>query len=397
MRILQFAPNAGVSLSSGGGTLVALQMAEILGGDLGHEVWVAGYHAFPLDVLEELHNVDLRGAHVSLTTSGSDRLFWAAKGAPVKLSPYNLLATQGFRRWVRATIEKVDPDLVWFHDDIPRAALDCIEERSVFLYVHFPLEGRNDRITPGLAGNRGIIERVNDAILTAVGTGLVASPNAAGVRELWVNSLVTQAAVQAVWGRPSRVVYPYVSKPRFAYDPARKSPLISAIGSFTRAKGFHRLLEGFARAKLSGWSMVIAGHARDRGYLHFLAQLARQLGITQSVQFRTDIASNEMEALLDHSSVICGGAAFEPLGLALLQGMSSGAVPVTLESSSSGGWVDVCLKGEVGFGFRNVDDLAELFKKLSTIELEGSARAAIGRSESFSRVKLKSELERATR
>jgi glycosyltransferase involved in cell wall biosynthesis len=393
VKILIFAPNAGVSLSSGGGAMIALQMAEILGGDLGQEVWVAGYHSFPIEVLEKVHNVDLRSAHVQVTSAGSARLFRAAKSVPIKLSPYNLLLSRAFGAWVRSTIASVNPEVVWFHDDIPKAALPALQGRPTYLYVHFPLAARTVRRTPDLANNRGGMERLNDSFMVALRDRIVTTPQKAGVTQVWVNSSVTQGAVQQLWGIPGRVVYPYIRQPSPPVDLRTKLPTLAAVGTFTRAKGFHVLIDGFARAGLAGWTLVLAGHSRESGYLHSLERRAGRLGVGQTVSFRPDLSPERLEKLLEETSVICNGSSFEPLGLSLLEGMSRGAVPVTRRSASSGGWTDVCRRGEVGFGFESTAELSEVFRRLSRMDRAAPAQRAIARSREFSRTAFRSTLQ----
>ena len=392
--MLQFAPNAGVSLSSGGGTMVALQQAEILAGDLHHEVWVAGYHSFALAELERMHGVALQSNRVQLVTTPSKKLFRAAKDSPVKLSPYDLLFSRRFGRWIRETITNLDPEVVWFHDDIPKAALPVIRGRRVHLYVHFPLGARTLRLTPGLAGSRGLTERVNDGLLVALQDLLLARPDEANVSELWVNSNVTSRAVHDLWGVPSRIVYPYVRKPARAFSITRKRPMICAVGSFTRSKGFNTLVKAFALADLKDWTFEIVGHSRERGYLRELKREVLRLGLQSRVRLRTDVRPGDLENLMDECSIICNGAMFEPLGLSLVEGMTHGAVPVIVQSPSSGGWMDVCRQGELGFGFRSVSELAELFRSLSRADLGPLADKAFRRSQEFSRAELKGQLER---
>jgi glycosyltransferase involved in cell wall biosynthesis len=393
VKTLIFAPNAGVSLSSGGGTKGALQMAEILGRDLHQDVWLAGYHSYSKAALSEAHGVDLDGAGIQVATAGSDLAFKTVRKAPVKLSPYDILVSRSFRRWVGETIERVDPESVWFHDDIPAAALPYLGGLSVRLYVHFPLGARSVEMTPGLSRNRSLAESANDALLNVVRDRLVVSPQEAGVKEVWVNSSVTQRAVQGLWGVSGRIVYLFVASPSLPYDAVRKRRVISAVGSFTRAKGFHMLLEGFAAAKLSGWSLVLAGHSRESGYLRALERAARRLGVSTSTQLRIDISSSDMESLLQESSIVCNGSSFEPFGLSLLEGMAHGAVPVVRSSEYSGGWTDISRKGVTGFGFTNTTELAAILRRLASSDLSPMAARAVERSRDFNRDALKSQLE----
>ena len=398
MRVLIFAPNGGVSLSTGGGTKVLLRMAEILADDLRQDVTVAGYHSLSLGALEGLHSVSLNRLGVRLHSASAGAIYETFRRFPFKLSPYNLLLSPAFGRWIRSAIRDTHPDIIWFHDDIPRAALPALGSTKIYLYVHYPFAGRMRSIAPPLVHTRTVLEHVNESVLVALSKRLIAFPADLGSIEIWTNSTITSSAVQRAWGIPSRVVYTYVRKSAMDSQLMNKDRLILAVGALSKGKGFHLLIDGFAHARLEGWKLLLIGHSRDVSYHARLRAQILRAGLSGKVDIMTDISHLELERAFKRASVIVNCASFEPFGLAFLEGMSYGAIPVTIQSDFSGCWTDICNRGEFGRGFHSVTELTEELRQLTEMESrDGEAMAAIERSGFFNRSRLVDALNHSVR
>ncbi|MCI4318174.1 MAG: glycosyltransferase [Thermoplasmata archaeon] len=385
-----------MSLSTGGGTKVLLKTAEILADDLHQEVTVAGYHSLPLDTLERLHSVELHRRGVRLHTASASTAYGMFRELPFKLSPYNLLLVPAFGRWVRRAIRETRPDIVWFHDDIPRAALPALGAARVFLYVHYPLLGRTSRVAPPLASTRSLLEKINDAALVGMSRRLVIGhPDPAPV-EIWVNSTVTAKVVERTSGRVNQVVYPCVDRAPPSASAGEKQRLALAVGTLTQGKGYQLLIDAFANAGLDGWKLLLIGHSRDRSYVARLRKQIERCGLSGRGEIRTDASPAELEAAFQSASVIVNCASFEPFGVAFLEGMSHGAMPITLQSEFSGCWTDVCNRGEFGHGFRSVSELSRVLREFAgNGQLVTDAQAATARARFFSRGRLVEALARS--
>lgn len=378
MRLLLFAPNGGASLSYGGGTQVLLRHAVQLA-VLGHEVHVAGFHSLARPEIESLHGVNLP-ASVFLHEGAGGRAVGLARRLPWKLSAYNLLLSDRFRRWMERTIGRVDPHAVWFHDDIPTAALAALAGRRVFLYVHYPLLARRATVTPPLGESRSLSELANDELLLRL-CPVVAEPSDI-CEEIWVNSSVTQSVVRRLWACPTTLQPP--SAPSPSARPTKR-PVILSVGTFSLGKNLGPLVEAFARVRPEGWTLKLVGHARDAGYLR---RLRSQVGRLQRAGLRAelgvDLSRSELEHAFGEASILAHPAEFEPFGLSVLQGMSWGGVPIAHAGAFCGAWNDLLDRGRFGPGFVDAEELTECLDVLSHRELVAPGAIAHRRAVEFS-------------
>lgn len=382
MKILLVAPNAGVSLSTGGGTNLLLKQAKAFA-ELGHDVEIAGFHAFPLDRLEAIHGLGLgpNRSRVRVRSGGGRAGYAVHRGLPGKPSPYFALLDPRVRAWLAGLGDAVRPDLAYFHDDLPIAAAGWAARVRCRLYVHYPLLGRSLRVAPALRESRSAGEAAQDALLRR-GAGRLVHPRPQEIAEaVEANSRVTERACRTVWGARASVWPTYVAL-RPVAEGARERTVVS-LGSIHRGKGHALLLEAFRRAEVAGSRLTILGHARDPALLTELRRAARGAP-PASVALRTDAPRGEVEATLGSARAIVGGAAFEPFGLAVLEGMGAGASPIVRESPDSGAWTDLVDEGRFGTGFASLEELAERLRERLGPEQAPPDGAARARAASYS-------------
>lgn len=392
MKVLLFAPNAGVSLSTGGASAFTGTLARSLL-ELGHEVDVAAFHALPPSRMPGAAGWAELYAHPRFSVRSQDAgevPYEAFRSFPGKLSAYLGLLLPGFDGWVRRTIRAARPDLLWFQDDIPRAARPFLGRVRSCLYVHYPLAARSVAITPILAETAPLTERLGEALVGRA-LGRVVPDPARWTEEIWANSTVTARAVAAVWGGiPARVVPPFV------LDPAATSPGAAvrqgqsvAVGTFSRGKGYHLLVPWFADAARSDprARLVIAGFAADRPYVRALRREIWASGAADRMTLLTDAPSESLLELFRTSRTILHAATFEPFGMAVLEAMASGCIPVVRRSEFSGAWQDVLEQGRWGFGFGSADELGAVLRRLEEDPQQAAKESAraVARAASFDR------------
>jgi glycosyltransferase involved in cell wall biosynthesis len=381
VRVLVFAPNGGASLSTGGGTRVALAHAEILS-RAGHEVALAGFHAAPREILGGWHGLVLPPSIRILSDPSAHRLEFGRR-LPLKLSAYNLLLGGAFRHWVDQVFLGFRPEAVWFHDDIPEAARPWLVGRRVHAYVHYPFAGRDPEIVPALRTSRSRAEAWNDQLLR--GLGPVCSDPSALCEAVWANSTVTARTVRMLWGETPDVVAPFLGPGQFSDGLGPKENLVLAVGTFSRGKGHDELLEAFDRAAPDGWALQLVGHARDGAYVRRLAARARRMNARgRTTRLVTDASAPQLAAAYARATVLVHAATFEPFGLAVLEAMAQSVVPLVREGPYSGPWVDILDHGRFGMGFHSVDDLAVRLRDYGQRPVEADARCARTRARRFS-------------
>lgn len=384
MRILVFAPNAGASLSTGGGVNFVLKQASALT-ELGHEVTLAGFHALPAAELSQIHSVDLPPS-VRIVSARSTLAYRTARVAPVKLSAYDMLLDPRFRGWIGSTIREARPEAIWFHDDIPASALAHRGSTPFFLYVHFPLRGHSSSVCPAMV--RSPTERANDELLRALDKLLVV-PNPFDVCEgVWTNSSVTSRVVSRVWG-PGAVYLPtYVPPPRRSEGgaPARSHSVV-AVGTFGPGKGYDDLVDGFSAARIDGWRLQIVGHERGRSYLERLRRKIQTLRMGGRIELVVSPDREALQAIVQAADAVVQAARFEPFGLSLLEGMAFGLGGLARRGEFSGGWLDILAEGQFGLGFGDPRELADQLARIAASPelLAGLRDKAFARAGEFGR------------
>lgn len=398
MRVLIFAPNAGVSLSTGGGSNFAVKQADLLA-ELGHEVTLAGYHSLSAVDLEQIHGIPLahraNGAPVQVIGGLSNFAFEAVRRVPVKLSPYFVLGDPRFRRWIRRTIERSRAEVIWFHDDIPASALPSRNHARVLLYIHFPVRGRDPRFLPQRKVRDQPDERMLGWLVRRTAAKLVVTNPFDWAEAVWANSTVTADIGQQLWAHRPAYVPTYVAPRPATENTGRRTRRILSIGAFERGKEYELLLDAFQGHACAGegWEIDMFGHSRDAAYLDSLRRLSRRDGLSARAEFHVDAPRVELDAALRRSAVYVHAASFEPFGLSVVEAMAEGIVPVVRKGPFSGPWRDIVAEGEWGVGFSTPEELYGALSERLPKELPELARRARLRSGTFSRDRLKESME----
>ena len=399
MKVLLFAPNAGLSFSTGGGSGFGLKLAEILLSE-GHKVTLAGYHSLSLPVLDSIH-----GTRVS---EYSDRVYLARathydhafpiyRNLPFKLSAYSGLLAPSFDRWVRRTLENSRDDILVFQDDVPIGALPAMKDRTSYVYVHYPFLGLRADLIPPLRSVLTSIEWANDRLLALLSSRLILANPAEFADTVWTNSTITARVVASVWPDSEPQCVPtYVDPPCRPIEAKSQPATILSLGSLQPAKNHALLLAAFSQTQTvhATTRLVIAGHARDSAYVRYLRRKISRLKLGNTVHLIRDISRENLRTLMNAASVMVHPALFEPFGLALLEGMASGCVGVATRSEFAGGWVDILERGRFGLGFTTREDLAQVLDSLLSspayireLSMKATERAAL-----FSRGRLRARV-----
>lgn len=185
-------------------------------------------------------------------------------------------------------------------------------------------------------------------------------------RSVVANSAYTARWIERRWGRPARVLHP----PIFPVPSREKRPWIVALGRFTgggRSKRQVEMVEVFRGLALAGWELHLVGTAQDNGYFRQAKEAAQGLPVV----FHVDASRQELEE-------VCGAAAIfwhftglgedpeeapermEHFGIATVEAMSAGAVPVVV---ARGGQPEI-VKDGAGLLWKTLDECAEATRRL---------------------------------
>lgn len=183
------------------------------------------------------------------------------------------------------------------------------------------------------------------------------------------NSEFTRRWVRRYWDTDSVVVYPPVTM----QARGEKEPVILAVGRFFAAEAGHskkqlEMVEAFRRLVdrgLEGWTLHLVGgcSAVDRPYLEQVQAAAEGLPI----ELHVDAPGDELRDLYAKASIYWQATGLgedperdpdrlEHFGIATVEAMSAGAVPVVIGLA---GQLEIVEQGVSGFHFTTLDGLVE--------------------------------------
>jgi len=188
------------------------------------------------------------------------------------------------------------------------------------------------------------------------------------------NSVFTQGWVRRYWDTESVVAYPPVTM----QTRGDKEPVILAVGRFFAAEAGHskkqlEMVEAFRRLVergLEGWTLHLVGGCSevDRPYLDLVTAAAEGLPIVLHV----DAPGDELRDLYAKASIYWQATGLgedperdpdrlEHFGIATVEAMSAGAVPVVIGLA---GQLEIVEHGRSGFHFTSIDQLVTLTEQV---------------------------------
>ncbi|MGC8483924.1 MAG: glycosyltransferase, partial [Thermodesulfobium sp.] len=303
-----------------------------------------------------------------------------------------------FQKWVETTIEKFDPDVISFMDDIPVNAKKQIKDRRIFLYVQYPLLAQEPKVEAPLSYTIGNAKRINYSILTDFADKLLITDPKGYCQEFLTISTVALTALKKIgMGKTPKIIYPYFQIQSDYTKITGNEKIICSIGTFSRHKNFETLIRSFACVEYRYWKLLISGYSSDPGYLKFLKRLFAKLNISSRIFFLTNVEKSKLLEILSKSSIVVHSAMFEPIGRAPLQATLVGNIPVARKNEYSGVWKDVLVEGKYRYCFTKEIDLTVTLNRLVESDLNEDRKRAIERSNYFDYSRFSSAFEEILR
>ena len=198
------------------------------------------------------------------------------------------------------------------------------------------------------------------------------------------NSAYTAQWVERLWQVPCQVLWPPV-RVQVASPVAGKQPTILVLGRFFdprygHSKKQHELFDVFValrrRGLIPGWRLAMVGgaDAANREYVLELKRRIRALPAGIEVDVHLNAPGSTVQRLLGEASLLWHGAGlgedphrhperFEHFGIAVVEAMAAGAVPVVFGAA---GPAEIVRPGVDGVQWTATDDLAR-----ATVDLVG--------------------------
>jgi len=371
-----FGPNGGQNLDYGGGSLVSIHIANALR-KRGFEVTVAAVNGLPNEELWRIHGTTLLPGVKSLFLSDLHH-------GQVRFPPR--LGLRMLARAVDSLLGRKEVGMLVFGDDAPKAITrsPLAEGLTKVAYVHFSYFARSRYPRVAYLAYNQTPTLLPSMLYWA---GSFESPDR--LDKVLVNSKVTKGFTDALAGVPSTVVH----------APGGK-------GSVASEKDFsvvHAAQQG--KAFLSETLIAASKELRSRSAAPSIYLLrAQNAGSRQrralargGIVLLPHLAKADYDRLFARAMFVANFRLFEPFGMATVDGMSLGAVPIVYRSDLNGSWTDILESGRHGLGFSSAEEFASAIENLHSnpaLRTEMSA-AARERSLDFTLERFEEEFFRA--
>jgi glycosyltransferase involved in cell wall biosynthesis len=177
---------------------------------------------------------------------------------------------------------------------------------------------------------------------------------------LLANSSLTYTHVSDILST-SRItlLYPPVEAKRIATlsKGSQKEDLIIAIGRFEPERKYEDLIYVLKKVKTKCKTLII-GYSYDNNYVKRLKRMIKNIDTTKNkVELLLNADRKHVLSNLVKAKIIVHTAIREPFGIAIVEGMASGCIPV-VRQGFNGPWIDITQSGRYGIGFKSSDELA---------------------------------------
>ena len=257
-------------------------------------------------------------------------------------------------------IAPIAADIVYMHFPTFAIALESPEgakyTRSLFWRLYFePYRILQERMV-------GLLKRTKPLLLT--------------------NSTFSRAAIMKHLGMNAVIVYPPVDVEAFAVHAGNRErePIVYTTGRYAPEKNYEFILE-VARL-LPDVEFHVSGPLSERParpYLERLKRLRERMGV-KNVYFHTDVPRRELAKMYGRGMVYMHTMVKEHFGIAVVEGMAAGLVPVV--HKSGGPWLDIIDRGRYGFGYETPEEAAEAIEKAMR-HYRHYSRLAVERAQQF--------------
>jgi len=193
------------------------------------------------------------------------------------------------------------------------------------------------------------------------------------INKIICNSYFTKAFIDQEYGVDSTVIYPPVDVEKI--QSKRKENIILSVGRFsqlTQAKNQHILVEVFKRISKShsDWRLILAG-GTEVGVDDYVSKLRRSSKACP-IEIIENLSFDKISKLYGISKIFWSAAGFsinektepakvEHFGIAVVEAMSAGCVPIVY---SAGGHKEIIDEAENGFLWKKKRELIKKTKKL---------------------------------
>ncbi len=252
---------------------------------------------------------------------------------------------------------------------------DALPVRSDIIYMHYPVFALLKDSSISVKYSRSRFWRLYFKPYEYIQSHLVRNIKHRA-KVIATNSEFSREAIKKYLGIDAKVVYPPVDIDVFinGNEVAREDRVVSC-GRFAPEKNYEFIID--VASHLPQYEFVIIGASSGRvssAYYNKLMRLVRSKGV-ENVRLMRDVSRSEQVRIYKKSKVFLHAMRGEHFGVAVVEAMASGLVPVVHESG--GAWTDIVDRGEYGYGYKSLEGAIEAVERAMHSSLKARIRSKV--------------------
>jgi glycosyltransferase involved in cell wall biosynthesis len=141
---------------------------------------------------------------------------------------------------------------------------------------------------------------------------------------------------------------------------SEKENLVVCVGRFEPEKRFTEVLHALARLKKINVKLSLIGFAYDE---RCIFEVIRALGLEKNVELLVNAERRTLIDRLLRAKAIVHPTPYEPFGIAVVEGMAAGCVPI-VRMGVNGPWLEITEEGKYGLGFNSLEELTDVMENV---------------------------------
>lgn len=230
---------------------------------------------------------------------------------------------------------------------------DALPISSDILYMHFPTFALLREPPVNVKYSRSLFWRLYFYPYERIQGHLVKKMR---WKVLLTNSEFSKEAIKKHIGADALVVYPPVDIDEFikVSENARREDVTVSCGRYTPEKNYEFVLKVAEHLPHIEFTIIGASSGKiSSAYYTKLMRLIKEKKL-RNVKLLRDVPKNEQLEIYSRSKVFLHAMIGEHFGMAAVEGMAAGLIPVV--HKSGGAWLDIVDRGKYGLGYKDVDE-----------------------------------------
>lgn len=267
---------------------------------------------------------------------------------------------------------------------------DVLPISSDIIYMHYPTFALLRETPVNLKYQKSLFWRVYFTPYEAI-QGMLAKRMKC--RVLLTNSEYSADAIRRHTGVNAMILYPPVEIEDFlkVSDITEREDIVVLCGRFSPEKNYELALDIAQELPHIDFKIIGASSGKiSQAYFNKLRKIIEEKRL-KNVELLRDVPRSRQIGIYSKSKVFLHTMIGEHFGIAIVESMAAGLVPVV--HRSGGAWNDIIFKGKYGFGFSTRDEVVEVLSK-AIKGYQRFSKIAVERAKKFSKTKFKEEFKK---